>query len=106
MEKTNKPTHEILKTEKRYRLPFCELVLNESDLWGEGEKPVLLRPKDLKRYGLPESTINDMVYRAPVTEDPLPFFKLGRKTLIPRVALEAWILRQSHVVEVPEVSKA
>ena len=86
--------------EKRFRLPLCGAVLSETDLWGSGEKPVLLRPKDLERYGLPEASINDFVYRASETEDPLPFLKLGRKTLIPRAALEAWILRQAHVTEV------
>jgi hypothetical protein len=90
-------SHDPTQLEKRYRLPLSGLVLSEKDLWGDGDKPVLLRPKDLERYGLPEATVNDMVYRAPETEDPLPFLKLGRKTLIPRAALEAWILRQAHV---------
>ena len=85
-----------------YRLPICGIELTETDLWGVGEKPVLLRPKDLERYGLPEATVNDMVYRASETVDPIPFLKLGRKTLIPRVAFEAWILRQAHVRELKD----
>jgi hypothetical protein len=97
--KENSPKPDLM-SEKRFQLPLCGVILSEGDLWGVGEKPVLLRPKDLERYGLPEATINDMVYRASETQDPLPFLKVGRKTLIPRVALEAWILRQAHVREV------
>ena len=86
--------------EKNYRLPLCGVVLTPADLWGTNPGPVMLRPKDLERYGLPEASVNDMIYRASETKDPLPFLKVGRKTLIPRAALEAWILRQAHVKEI------
>ena len=87
--------------EKSYRLPLCGVVLKQTDLWGENPGPVMLRPEDVEKfYGIPIASVYDMVYRAAETPDPMPFLKLGRKTLIPRAALEAWILRQAHVKEV------
>jgi hypothetical protein len=86
---------------KKYRLPISNIVLSEKEIWGDQTKqPIMLRPKDLALYGLPLASVNDMVYRASVTQDPLPFIKLGRKTLIPRIAFEAWLLRQAHVREI------
>lgn len=92
--------------EKRYQLPLCGVVLSESEIWGKGPKPDLLRPEDLeKRYGIPKASVYDMVYKAPETPDPLPFLKLERKTLVPRAAFEAWILRQAHAVEITKEPK-
>ena len=92
------PTIREPKPEKAYTLPISNITINHKKLFGESEK-VFLRPAELKNYGLPTATVNDMVYRASEMEDPFPFIKLGRKTLIPRVALEEWILRQAHVRE-------
>jgi len=91
---------ENIATIKKYRLPISNVVLSETQLWGKQEQqPIMLRPKDLSRYGLPEASVNDLIYKSPSTRDPIPFLKLGRKTLIPRVAFEAWLLRQAHVSE-------
>jgi hypothetical protein len=76
--------NQALSLEPVYQLPISGIILKKSELWGPEEKSVLLRPKDLERYGLPEATVNDMVYRSSETDDPLPFIKLGRKTLIPK----------------------
>jgi hypothetical protein len=87
---------------KKYILPLTNIILSEKDIWGDHEKqPIMLRPKDLELYGLPLASVNDMVYRASETPDPIPFIKLGRKTLIPRNAFEDWLLRQGHVREIP-----
>jgi len=87
---------------KQYRLPISNIVLSEIQLWGVQEKaPIMLRPRDISRYGLPEASVNDLIYKSPSTTDPIPFIKLGRKTLIPRAAFEAWLLRQAHVDEIP-----
>ncbi len=92
---------QIKQPEKRYRLPLCEVVLTESALWGTQSGPVLLRPEDVERlYGIPKGSVYDLVYKSTEMPDPLPFLKLERKTMIPRAALEAWILRQAHVKEV------
>jgi hypothetical protein len=81
---------------------LTNIILSELELWGDQSKqPIMLRPKDLVLYGLPLASVNDMVYRATETQDPIPFIKLGRKTLFPRIAFEAWLLRQAHVREVP-----
>lgn len=86
---------------KKYRLPISNLVLAEDQLWGKTDnQPIMLRPKDLQRYGLPEASVNDLIYKASTMLDPIPFIKLGRKTLIPRTAFESWLLRQAHVSEV------
>ena len=86
---------------KKYRLPISNVVLQEDQIWGNhDQQPIMLRPKDLLKYGLPEASVNDLIYKASDTQDPIPFIKLGRKTLIPRVAFESWLLRQAHVSEV------
>ena len=86
---------------KKYKLPINNVVLAEDQIWGNhDQQPIMLRPKDLLTYGLPEASVNDLIYKAPDTEDPIPFIKLGRKTLIPRIAFESWLLRQAHVSEV------
>jgi len=86
---------------KKYRLPLTNIILSELELWGDQAKqPIMLRPKDLALYGIPLASVNDMVYKATETQDPIPFIKLGRKTLIPRIAFEAWLLRQAHVREI------
>jgi hypothetical protein len=92
---------QIKQPEKRYKLPICGVVLSESALWGSQPGPVLLRPEDLEKlYGIPKGSVYDLVYKSSEMPDPLPFLKLERKTMIPRAALEAWILRQAHVKEV------
>lgn len=93
----NHPTKET-NPEKTYTLPISNMTIKHTELFGNSDK-VFLRPAELKNYGLPTATVNDMVYKASEMQDPIPFIKLGRKTLIPRVALEEWILRQSHVRE-------
>lgn len=86
---------------KKYRLPITNLILSEAQIWGSHEnQPIMLRPKDLSIYGLPEASVHDLIYKASSTKDPIPFIKLGRKTLIPRVAFESWLLRQAHVSEI------
>ena len=92
------PVIQESKPDKTYTLPISNITINHKKLFGDSDK-VFLRPAELKNYGLPTATVNDMVYRASEMEDPFPFIKLGRKTLIPRVALEEWILRQAHVRE-------
>jgi hypothetical protein len=88
---------------RKYRLPLTNIVLSEKEIWGDqAQQPIMLRPNDMPLYGLPVATVNDMVYRASETQDPLPFIKLGRKTLIPRIAFEKWLLRQAHVREIAE----
>lgn len=98
--KTTTQNHATQKSnlEKAYTLPISNITIKHKELFGNSDK-VFLRPAELKNYGLPTATVNDMVYRASEMEDPFPFIKLGRKTLIPRVALEEWILRQAHVRE-------
>jgi hypothetical protein len=86
---------------KKYRLPLTNIILSDKEIWGDQAKqPIMLRPNDMPLYGLPVATVNDMVYRAAETQDPIPFIKLGRKTLIPRIAFEEWLLRQAHVREI------
>lgn len=97
--KTNKQSQAVqVLSEKTYTLPISNLTIKHKELFGNSDK-IFLRPAELKNYGLPTATVNDMVYRASEMQDPIPFIKLGRKTLIPRVALEEWILRQAHVRE-------
>lgn len=95
------PEKNLSVTCRQYQLPITNVVLQEEHLWGPPEnRPIMLRPKDLDQYGLPEASVNDLIYKATETIDPIPFLKLGRKTLIPRCAFELWLLRQAHVREV------
>ncbi len=68
---------------KKYRIPLTNSILSDKEIWGDrGNQPIMLRPNDMPLYGLPVATIYDMIYRASETQDPIPFIKLGRKTLM------------------------
>ena len=74
-------TKRIITFMKKYRLPLANIILSDREIWGDQvNQPVMLRPNDMPLYGLPVATVNDMVYRASETNDPIPFMKLGRKT--------------------------
>ncbi len=90
--------HQI-DSEKTYLLPLCNAKIKHKELFGNSDK-VFLRPADLAKYGFPKPSVYDLVYTAPEKNNRFPFIKIGRKVLIPRLALEKWIISQAHIQEV------
>lgn len=92
----------IYENQASYKIPFVDVTVSHETVFQiQNQEPVFLRPADVERlYGIPISTIYDLIADQPTTQ--FPAIKLitseGKKrhtVLIPKKLLDKWIIDHS-----------
>ena len=87
-----------------YKIPFVEQLVSHEDIFTiHGNDPIFYRPADVERiYGIPVSTISDLISEQPTTQ--FPAFKVTLKDgskraliFIPKRALDEWLVEHSNL---------